>query len=627
MSDLTFGPVTHKLVTFVEVPAFKDGKPAYSISVGVPASRFLDLFRQKISNDELIGLLDRRRRFIARIPDQEIRFGQPAAEGWRRALDNSPEGLAVFPTLEGVNSITAYAPTASGWTLGVTLPMASLDAPVRALRWRAVSTALALTALSAFLAVLLGRQIVRGMSDLAEAAVRVGRGDAIVAPAAPFAEAQAVGAALAEASLELKRRGDLLTRDKQALEALVAERTEDLRREMAAKIDAEARLRQSQKMEALGQLAGGVAHDFNNMLTVVIGSLDVAKRRLAADDLAGALKFIGNSAEGARRAATLTARLLAFSRQTPLQPSVLDPNKLVARMSELLRRTLGDAIEVETVLAGGLWPVKADATELESAILNLAINARDAMPKGGRLTIETANCELDERYAASHTDVRAGQYVMISVTDSGEGMKEAVRQRAFEPFFTTKAAGKGTGLGLSQVFGFVRQSLGHVKIYSEEGRGTSVKAYLPRMLGQNAEAVLPSPGSGYGPENASVTVLAVEDEPHVRETTTAALRELGYRVFEAGTPSEALRILDAHPEIDLLFTDVVLPEMNGKQLADLATSKGPGLKTLVHNRLHAQRRRPPRHRRSGGHLHRQAVHHRGARPQDPGRASRPRARR
>ena len=458
VADLTLGPVTRKLVTFVEVPAFKDGKPAHSISVGIPPSRFVELLRQKIADDEYIGLLDRRQRFIARIPDQDVRFGQLASEGWRRALGRSPEGLAEFPTLEGENSITAYAPTASGWTVGIALPTASLDVPVRALQWRAVTIALTLLALSALLAFLMGRRIVRGMSDLAEAAVRVGRGDAILPPMAPFSEAEAIGAALAEASIELKHRGDLLIRDNQALEELVAQRTADLRREMAAKLEVEARLRQSQKMEALGQLAGGVAHDFNNMLTIVIGSLDLAKRRLVDNDAAGALKFIGNGSDGARRAATLTARLLAFSRQTPLQPSVLDPNKLVAGMSELLRRTLGDAIEVEAVLAGGLWPVNADATELQSAIVNLAVNARDAMPMGGKLTIETANCELDERYAAAHSDVKAGQHVLISVSDSGQGMAEPVRQRAFEPFFTTKSVGKGTGLGLSQVFGFVKSS-------------------------------------------------------------------------------------------------------------------------------------------------------------------------
>ncbi len=580
VADLTFGPATRQLVTFVEVPVVKDGRPAYSISIGLSPSRFLELFHKKIAGDEIIGLLDRRQRFIARIPDHDLRFGQLAAEGWRRAIEQSPEGLAEFPTLEGVYSITAYAPTASGWTLGIGLPTASLEAPARALQWRATSIALTLVALSALLAFLMGRRIVRGMAELTEVAARVGRGETVVAPVASFREAQAIGFALADASVELKRRGDLLTRDKEALEAQVAERTADLKREMAAKLQAESRLRQSQKMESLGQLAGGVAHDFNNMLTIVIGSLDMAKRRLAGDDAAGALKFIGNAAEGARRAATLTARLLAFSRQTPLQPAVVDPNKLVGGMSELLRRTLGDAIEVETVLAGGVWPVRADTTELESAIVNLAVNARDAMPTGGKLTIETANSELDDRYAAAHPEVKAGQYVMISVTDSGEGMAEPVRQRAFEPFFTTKAAGQGTGLGLSQVFGFVKQSSGHVKIYSEEGRGTSVKVYLPRVLGQEIDATIPSTESGHGPENASVTVLAVEDEQQVRETTTAALRELGYRVLEAGTPSEALRLLDAHPEIDLLFTDVVLPEMNGKRLADAATERRPGLKTL-----------------------------------------------
>src|SRR3990167_3805079 len=236
-------------------------------------------------------------------------------------------------------------------------------------------------------------------------------------------------------------------------------------------------------MQAFGQLTGGIAHDFNNMLAIVIGSLDLAKRRLRKDvDKAEAC--INNALEGAGRAAQLTARLLAFSRLQPLEPRVLDINKLVGGMSELLRRTIGENVRVETVLAGGLWRTFADPTQLENAIVNLCVNARDAMPDGGKLTIETVNAHLDDSYAAQHEDVAAGQYVMISVSDTGAGMPPEVVERAFDPFYTTKGAGRGTGLGLSQVHGFVKQSQGHVKIYSEPGVGTTIKIYLPRHVGE-----------------------------------------------------------------------------------------------------------------------------------------------
>ena len=257
-----------------------------------------------------------------------------------------------------------------------------------------------------------------------------------------------------------------------------------LAQETTERTSAETQVRQLQKMEAIGKLTGGIAHDFNNMLAVVIGSLDIARRRLTAAGQTAALKSIDNALEGANRAAVLTARLLAFSRQQPLEPVTVDANKLVGGMSEMLRRTIGETISVETVLGGGLWRIFSDPAQLESALVNLTVNARDAMPSGGRLTIETANTELDDRYAARHSEVKPGQYVMISVTDTGTGMPPEVIEHAFDPFYTTKAPGKGTGLGLSQVFGFVKQSSGHVKIYSEPNHGTTVKIYLPRHLGE-----------------------------------------------------------------------------------------------------------------------------------------------
>jgi len=349
--------------------------------------------------------------------------------------------------------------------------------------------------------------------------------------------------------------------------------------EIARRERLESQLRQSQKMEAVGQLTGGIAHDFNNMLAVVIGSLNILKRRLHRGETDN-VRFIDGALDGAEKAATLTHRLLAFSRQQPLTPQAVDSNKLISGISEMLRRTLGEHIAVETVLAGGLWRTHADPGQLESAILNLAVNSRDAMPDGGKLTIETANASLDEAYSAEHVDVPAGQYVLLAVSDTGHGMPDDVIAKAFEPFFTTKGVGKGTGLGLSQVLGFVKQSGGHVKIYSEPSQGTTIKIYLPRFKGLADELLPVNPVEAAPAGQRHEVVLVVEDEERMLQLSCEAFRELGYTVLQAGGPIAALRVVDAHPEITLLFTDVVMPEMSGRQLAREAMLLLPKLKVL-----------------------------------------------
>jgi PAS domain S-box-containing protein len=340
----------------------------------------------------------------------------------------------------------------------------------------------------------------------------------------------------------------------------------------------EDQLRQAQKMEAIGQLTGGIAHDFNNLLTVIMGNLEHLERILPSAQPTE--RIISAGLRAASRAAILTQRLLVFSRRSPLVPEVLSVNKLVAGMSDLMRRTLGEAIFIETVLAGGLWPTLADANQLENALINLAINARDAMPDGGKLTIETANTHLDEAYARMHDEVQAGQYVGIFITDTGVGMSAETASRAFEPFFTTKESGQGTGLGLSQVYGFIKQSGGHVKIYSEVGEGTTVKIYLPRYRG-------PEDGTDEGLTIRDVSrgqgelVLVVEDDPDVRDYTVEMVSELGYSVLTAPDGVTALRLLDSNRHVALLFTDVGLPGgMNGRQLAEQAQRRRPRLKVL-----------------------------------------------
>ena len=364
------------------------------------------------------------------------------------------------------------------------------------------------------------------------------------------------------------------------LEARVAERTRALEAEGAERLEAEAQLRQMQKMESIGQLTGGIAHDFNNMLAIVTGSLDMAKRRLKGSEDPKVAACIDNAAEGARRAAVLTGRLLAFSRQQPLEPQTLDLNKLVGGMSEMLRRTIGEHVHVETVLAGGLWRAFADPAQLENAVLNLAINARDAMPSGGKLTIETANSHLDDNYARANPGAEPGQYVALCVSDSGVGMGADVAERAFDPFFTTKGVGQGTGLGLSQVFGYVKQSGGHVKIYSEVGEGTTVKLYLPRHLGNDVPAGAPLPLEELPAGGSDTIILVVEDEEDVRHMTVDALCELGYTVVQASDGEAALSQARLQPRLDLLFTDIVMPGINGRQLADKLRDARPELAVL-----------------------------------------------
>jgi PAS domain S-box-containing protein len=337
-------------------------------------------------------------------------------------------------------------------------------------------------------------------------------------------------------------------------------------------------LHQSQKMEAIGQLTGGVAHDFNNLLTVILGNLETLTRLLPPQE--GRLRrAVDQAARGAQRAATLTQQLLAFSRRQPLNPKLADVNRLVTGMSDLIRRTLNENIAIETVLGAGVWRIEIDAHQLESALLNLAVNARDAMPEGGKLTIETANTHLDEAYTQSYVEVGPGQYVAICVSDTGTGMSKDVLARAFDPFFTTKPIGQGTGLGLSQVYGFVKQSGGHVRIYSEVGEGTTVKLYLPRAHGTELEAPRePAPLIPVG--HSDEIILVVEDDEDVRSYSTDSLRELGFQVLEAHDGPSALRMLERHPEVMMLFTDVGLPGINGRELVDEATKRRPGLKVL-----------------------------------------------
>ncbi len=389
---------------------------------------------------------------------------------------------------------------------------------------------------------------------------------------------------------DTERRVHAHRRRAEELEAAVTARTGELseanrrlRDEMEERAAAEAQLRQMQKMEAIGQLSGGIAHDFNNMLAVVIGGLDMAQRRLhrETEDIE---RHIANAMEGANRAASLTQRLLAFARQQPLEPEGVSVSLMINGMSELLSRTLGEMIETEIGVELNLWPVWTDASQLENAILNLAVNARDAMPAGGKLTITAQNHSITDSLLAGRGTLQPGDYIVVTVRDTGTGIPPEVMDRVLEPFFTTKAVGKGTGLGLSQIYGFVRQSGGELSIHSREGEGTTITMFLPRHhqgVADRPRVVTLSPQArGQPMQPPCAKVLVVEDEPRVRASTVCALQELGHQVVEAENGAEALLQIDAHPDIHILLTDVVMPEMTGPELALSARQMRPDIHVI-----------------------------------------------
>jgi len=588
-----FTAITSGMPVFAVVaPVQRSGEVVALLSLSLPVRHVDEVIAAiRVPENAAVAVVDRTNTVIARserslaVPGTLARglvVGAEGPEGRREGLNPRGEPIVMF---------YSRAPR-SGWTVALAVPATALSAP---LLWSLAAlggAGLVLAGLALALALAIGRRFTWPIHRLAEAASRLGSGESVAPVATPVAEIRQVGDALAAAAIVLReqaRRRDeaeAALRDLNAtLESQVASRTAELTRanaqltvEMGRREQSESQVRQLQKIEAVGQLTGGIAHDFNNMLAVIIGSLRLLRRRLERGE-GGLERFVDGAMDGAERAAALTHRLLAFSRQQPLVPAALDANRLTTAMSALLRRTIPESIRIETVLAGGLWRVHADAVQLENAILNLALNARDAMPEGGRLTIETANAHLDEAYAATRAEVTAGQYVMIAITDSGAGMTPEILQRAFDPFFTTKPPGQGTGLGLSQVYGFIKQSGGHIAIYSEPAQGTTVKLYLPRVYGDAAEHEKVAGPVAARAATASA-ILVVEDDDSVRDITVEMLRDLGYRVVAAANGAAALRTLDAERDIALLLTDVVMPDMNGRKLAEAALVRRPELKVL-----------------------------------------------
>ena len=381
-----------------------------------------------------------------------------------------------------------------------------------------------------------------------------------------------------QAQADLSKSEKALRRANKTLAERVTKRTQDLEVEQVHREIAEEKLRQSQKMEAIGQLTGGIAHDFNNMLTGITGSLDLIRRRLNGGNKEDLIRLMDAASTSAQRAAALTHRLLAFARRQTLDTKPSDINTLVAGMDDMLRRTLGEQVRFEILLGAGLWPALIDANQLENAILNLALNARDAMPDGGRLTIETSNTLRDKSHSVGEEDVAPGPYVVICVSDTGAGMTADTVAKVFDPFFTTKPIGQGTGLGLSMIYGFAKQSGGYIRIESKVGEGTIVELYLPRAL--EGQTLVGEARAATAPKGLGETVLVVEDDPSVRLIIVEVLKELGYLHHEAADSSEAIPFLQSGQRIDLMVSDVALPGMSGRKLADLARETRPDLKVL-----------------------------------------------
>jgi signal transduction histidine kinase len=586
VGDLAEHGISKKLAITITTPIFLENHQNYILSISIPPERFQELIGTKFVNGEIVGIIDNNRKFVARVPDFKNRLGTLASEGWRAAIAQAPLGWTENKILEGDWSMTGYAPTNQGWNVGVAQLESTFESPFQNILWSSLAASLLLSGIGLLVATAIARHASRGMAAIAESARDLGNGKPVLELPAPFREAQIISGNLAAASSELDRRSTALNLANAELEQKVAERTMSLQQEMARREETETTLRQVQKIETIGQLTGGIAHDFNNMLTIIMGNLDTVQRRIAkSDDISNLKQPIANALKGAKSAADMTQRLLAFSRQQALQPKPLSINALVSDVSNMLTRTVGENTRLETVLAAGLWHTFADANQVENALVNLVVNARDAMPEGGKLSIETANVSFDDNYAARFGDLKAGQYVMLSVTDEGSGIPPDKLEKVFEPFFTTKGPGKGTGLGLAMIHGFAKQSGGHIRIYSEVGHGTTVKLYLPRLAGEESVTASPEENSavkiGMARAKKGEIILLVEDEPGVRDYAVSVLQDLGYKVLPAADGVQALAMYKNANRVDLLFTDVILGgPLNGRELADSIRSLTPSLPVL-----------------------------------------------
>ena len=644
------GSVSGKMFVPIRVPVLQGNDIKYIVTVDIDPIEISGLFKLADAPPDWVGaIVDRNGRLLGRSTRADQYVGQFATPVALEAIKKGDEGSYQGRTLEGLDTVFAfYTSSLTGWSVHYAVPQSEYRAPVRRMVGVVVLGGLLAAALAFLLAILMAREAAKESAREKERADALERSEArlravfetsyqfqaLLTPEGVVLDANPISLAAIEAPIEavvgksfwetpwfsgtpalseqiktaipLVAAGEVFRREIE-VNLSTGRRAFDLAlrpvvnpagaviaiapsaMELTERRAAEEKLRQSQKMEAVGQLTGGIAHDFNNMLAIVIGNINLYKRRFARGE-PELMRYLDGALDGADRAATLTRRLLAFSRQQPLSPQPIQANKLVGGLAELMRRTLGETIQFETVLAGGLWMTHADSGELENAVLNLAINGRDAMPNGGKLTIETNNAFLDEEYCRHNVGVAPGQYVLIAVTDTGAGMTPEVMEKAFEPFFTTKPTEHGTGLGLSQVFGFVRQSAGHVKLYSEIGVGTTVKIYLPR-LHQHQDAVVVSNDPAIQPVqqgSRDEIIIVTEDDEQVRLVTTGALEELGYTVLPASNAAAALRHLELNPKACLLFTDIVMPEVNGRQLAEAALRRQPGPEGAVHHRLYQE---------------------------------------
>src|SRR5215831_3624534 len=567
ISDLIMGAVLKRPILTVGVPVFRDGEVVYVLAMGLGPEILSALMQdQKLSPDWTAAILDRKGSIVGRNRELDRFLGKPVAPMLHQKLTEDIESWIPNVTSDGIPVYSTFRrSTMTGWTVAIGLPREFVDGPLRRARLIAFGGGATVLALSLGLAWWVGCGIRRPLKALTTAASVLASGKPLGPLISGVRELDQVGETLRNAATALAH-------NREQLESMVADRTEKLATEIVAREKAQAALLQVQKMEAMGQLTGGVAHDFNNLLTAVSGSLEMLEPYISDERGARLLRV---AQRGASRGASLTESLLAFARKQRLDPVPANLNSIVVEISEMLPRSIGASVEVTNVLAKDLWPVLVDVSQIETALLNVALNARDAMPGGGDLVIETANIPAKDKELPA--EVVGQDCVLVSLRDTGTGMSPEVIERAFEPFFTTKEIGKGTGLGLSMVFGVVRQSGGAVRVRSRLREGTTVQIYLPRTI----EAKAPGSRQAVKPQAAEKAhILVVDDDLDVRWITSEDLREIGYLVTEADSGRAALAILERGDPCDLMIADLVMNGLTGVDTVRLARRIRPDLKVL-----------------------------------------------